>query len=548
MIQKTGYGPFQINILKTYDYIIIGSGFGGSVSAMRLAEKGYSVLVIEKGRRFEPGDFPKTNWNLKKYIWLPFIGFFGFQKLDLYKHAFILSGTGVGGGSLVYANTLMIPSSEFFTNPQWNEHGNWENLLNPCYKKAAFMLGRTKFEKINTEDELLKEVAREMGKVESFDNVHVGIYFNDDKTEKDPYFNGQGPLRKPCTNCAGCMVGCREDAKNSLDKNYLWFAQKYGARIISENTVWKIGYRDGVYTIYTHETGGFIRKKKKIYRSKGIVVSGGVLGTMKLLLNQKYIHKTLPLLSDRLGECVRTNSETLCTATFANRKMNNTIAISSIFHPDKNTSIEVVKYPNGSNVMRNLLTMATDRKGSHQLRIFHFFTKLVTRPGLFLRMAFNTKWAENTLIFLVMQTLDNKARIVLKKWPNRKKLTIKNDYKQKVPAYIPVGQEVMNRFSKKVNGHPQNSTMEILMNVPSTAHILGGTPMGKNRETGVIDENFRAFGYPDFYVLDGSVVQGNLGVNPSLTIAALAEFAMEKIPEHPENKVKRIDYEQKPVS
>jgi cholesterol oxidase len=531
---------------EEFDYIVIGSGFGGSVSAMRLAEKGYSVLVIEKGRRYKTTDFPKTNWNLRKYLWMPAIGFLGFQKLDLYRHAFILSGTGVGGGSLVYANTLMIPPSGFFTNPQWKDLGDWENLLKPCYEKAAFMLGRSRFEKLNTEDLLLKEVAIDLGKEESFENVHVGVYFNDEETERDPYFNGCGPARKPCTNCAGCMVGCRENAKNTLDKNYLWFAEKYGANIISETTVHKIEYINGKYLIHTRGTG-LGNGRSKIFMSGGLVVAGGVLGTMKLLLNQKHRYKTLPYLSPKLGECVRTNSETLCTATLADRKLNNTIAISSIFHPDANTSIEVVKYPNRSNVMRNLLTVATDRKGSHGLRLFHFLLNVVSNPMKFLRMTFNSKWAENTVIFLVMQTLDNKARIVLKKWPNRKKLTIKNDYNQKVPAYIPIGQEVMHRFAEKVNGHPQNSTMEILMNVPSTAHILGGSPMGRDAGEGVIDRNFKVFGYPDFYILDGSVIQGNLGVNPSLTITALAEYAMEKIPEHPENKVKRIEYEQKTV-
>lgn len=438
---------------------------------MRLAQKGYSVLTVEKGRHFRTEDFPKTNWNLKKYFWLPQIGFLGFQKLDIYKHAFILSGTGVGGGSLVYANTLMVPPSEFFKNTQWNRYNNWEQELKPFYNEAGRMLGRTKYDKQNTEDKILHEVARDLEKEYSFDNVYVGVYFNDDETPRDPYFNGKGPLRNPCTNCAGCMVGCRENAKNTLDKNYLWFAEKYGAEIISRTRAWKIEYTNGEYLVYTKPTAGIHPKNSRVFKSRGLVVSGGVLGTLKLLLNQKQRYKTLPKISDLLGESVRTNSETLCTATLSNLKLNNSIAISTIFKPDKDTFVEIVKYPNKSNVMRNLLTIATDKKGSNSLRIFHFFGKLLTHPKLFFRMAFNRNWAENTVVFLVMQTLDNKMKFVLKKWPFRKKLTLVNNHHNKVEAFLPVGQDIMRRYAKKANAHPQNSAAEILFNVPSTAHI-----------------------------------------------------------------------------
>ena len=516
---------------KTYDYIVVGSGFGGSVSSMRLAEKGYPVLTIEKGRHFQPEDFPKSNWNIKKYLWLPKLGFLGFQKLNLFKHAFILSGTGVGGGSLVYANTLMFPYDEFFKNKQWAAFNDWKNVLDPFYRKAAFMLGRTKFSKLNTEDKILHEVAKDLGKEESFDNVYVAVYFDEDETPRDPYFGGEGPLRNPCTNCAGCMVGCRENAKNTLDKNYLWFAVKKGVEILSETNVWKIEFENGEYLIHTKKTGGIWPKENLVFKSKGLIISGGVLGTVKLLLNQKYIYKTLPDLSDQLGKMVRTNSETLCTATLSNQKLNNSIAISSIFKPDKNTSIEIVKYPNKSNLMRTLLTIATDKKGSAGLRIFHFAGKIITHPILFFRMLFNSHWSENTIIFLVMQTVDTSMQFVLKKWPFRKRLTLINNSNEKVQAYLPVGQEIMHRYAKKANARPQNSTAEILMNIPSTAHILGGVPMGYSVENGVIDSEFRVFGYPNMFILDGSVVQGNLGVNPSFTITALAEYAMSKIPE-----------------
>ncbi|HSO86577.1 MAG TPA: GMC oxidoreductase [Draconibacterium sp.] len=513
----------------TYDYIVIGSGFGGSVSSLRLAEKGYSVLTIEKGRRFESKDFPKTNWNIKKYLWLPKLGFLGFQKLNLFKHAFILSGTGVGGGSLVYANTLMFPHDEFFKNKQWSEFNDWQTILKPFYEKAALMLGRTKFGKQNTEDKILREVAKDLGKEDSFDNVYVAVYFNVDETPCDPFFGGKGPLRNPCTNCAGCMVGCRENAKNTLDKNYLWFAEKKGVEILSQTNVWKIEFLNGEYLVHTKKTAGILTNKKRVFKAKGLVVSGGVLGTVKLLLNQKYIYKTLPDLSDQLGKLVRTNSETLCTATLSDQKLNNSIAISSIFNPDKNTSIEIVKYPNKSNLMRTLLTIATDKKGSNSLRIFHFLRKVIRHPVLFFSMLFNSHWSENTVIFLVMQTVDTSMQFVLKKWPFRKRLTLKNNLNEKVQAYLPVGQEIMHRYAKKANAQPQNSAAEILMNIPSTAHILGGVPMGLSSETGVVDPHFNVHGYPNMYVLDGSVVQGNLGVNPSFTITALAEYAMSKI-------------------
>ena len=514
---------------KNYDYIVIGSGFGGSVSSLRLAEKGYSVLTIEKGRRFKSEDFPKSNWNLRKYLWMPKLGWLGFQKLNLFKHAFILSGTGVGGGSLVYANTLMIPHDDFFKNKQWSAFNDWKNILAPFYEIAGLMLGRTKFEKQNPEDKILREVARDLGKEDSFDNVFVAVYFNDDQTPRDPYFNGEGPLRNPCTNCAGCMVGCRENAKNTLDKNYLWFAEKKGVEILSETNVWKIEIVNGEYLIHTKRSGRIFTGKSNVYKSKGLIVSGGVLGTLKLLLNQKYVYKTLPDLSDTLGESVRTNSETLCTATLSDRKLNNSIAISSIFKPDDNTSIEIVKYPNKSNMMRMLLTLATDKKGSNMLRLIHFFGKTITHPALFLCMFFNRHWSENTIIFLVMQTVDTKMRFVLRKWPFRKRLTLQNKGNENVQAYIPVGQEIMHRFANKANAKPQNSTIDTSIIVPSTAHILGGVPMGKTIELGVIDHEFKVHGYPNMYILDGSVVQGNLGVNPSFTITAIAEYAMSKI-------------------
>ena len=517
------------------DYIVIGSGFGGSVSAMRLSMKGYSVLVLEKGKRYNSSDFPKTNWNLRKYLWMPRFGLYGFQRLDLFRHAFILSGAGVGGGSLVYANTLMKPPKQFFVNDQWKRFRDWESVLEPFYDEAHRMLGRVKLSKFYVEDETLRDVAKDMGREDSFDHVYVAVYYNEDEKAIDPYFNGEGPLRNPCVECAGCMVGCRENAKNTLDKNYLWFAEKHGAKVLPETQAFKITFENGIYSVYTRRLN---KKGVHVFRSKGLIVAGGVLGTMKLLLHQKHIYKTMTGLSDRLGECLRTNSETLCTASGANVKLNNGLAISSIFKPSDDTWIEIVKYPTGSNVMKGLVTLATGNANPYYLRSLKFMFNILGHPIKFIRMLFNMNWASNTVIFLVMQTADNAMRMTLKKGIFRKRLTLKNDGKAKVNAFIPLGQEVMNRYAKKVNAIPQNSTMELLFNVPSTAHILGGTPMGETISNGVIGSDFQVHGFPGMYIVDGSAIQGNLGVNPSFTITAQAEYAMSLIPGKNQGKVR----------
>ena len=300
--------------------------------------------------------------------------------------------------------------------------------------------------------------------------------------------------------------------------------------ILPETQAWKISWEEGIYTVHTHRLNV---RGEQVFRSRGLIVAGGVMGTMKLLLHQKHIYKTMTGLSDKLGNGLRTNSETLCTASGADVKLNNGLAISSIFKPSDDTWIEIVKYPNGSGVMKGLLTMATGNANPYYLRTLKFLGNILSHPLKFLRMLFNFNWASNTVIFLVMQTADNAMRMTLKKGFFHHRLTIKNDGNKKVNAFIPLGQEVMNRYAEKVNAIPQNSTMEILFNIPSTAHILGGNPMGDNVSEGVIDSNFQVFGYPGMYIIDGSAIQGNLGVNPSFTITAQAEYAMSQIPEKP---------------
>lgn len=516
----------------TYDYIVIGSGFGGSVASLRLAEKGYKVLLLEQGKRFTPGDFPSSNWNLPRYLWLPAFRFFGFQKLSFYTTASIMSGTGVGGGSLVYANTLYTPPDEFFTNTSWKSFGDWKAVLGPFYDRASFMLGRTRYTGLNKEDLVLRDIAEEMNAGSTFETVHVAVNLDhkDSEVESDPYFDGLGPGRKSCTGCAGCMVGCRENAKNTLDRNYLWFAEKLGVTIIPETKAVKIEHRDGVYTVETKKLTSFLKLKRNTYRSKGLVVAGGALGTMDLLLKQKYKYRTLTALSDRLGHELRTNAETLCAVSSAAEKMNNGLAITSVFSPDPLTHVEIVKYPDRSNALKWFFGLAVKGGGSSGSRAWRLIAKSFTHPWQFLRMLFNFNWSGRLIIFLVMQTTDNAMRMVWKNNPFGGRMKIDNHGQKRVPAYIPVGQEVMERYARKVAGIPQNILLEVFFDRPTTAHILGGCPMSADMETGVVDSRLKVHGYPDFYITDGSVIQGNIGVNPSLTITAMAEYCMSGIP------------------
>ena len=368
-----------------YDYIVIGSGFGGSVASLRLVEKGYKVLMVEQGKRFHPGDFPKTNWNLPKYLWIPALRFFGFQKLTFFSTASILSGTGVGGGSLVYANTLYIPPDEFFRNDIWWRFGDWKKILEPFYDKASFMLGRKKYTRLNIEDKVLEEVSKDMNAHSTFDTVHVGVNFDGPEEETDPYFGGLGPLRNKCTECGGCMVGCRQNAKNTLDMNYLWFAEKSGLEIVPETKAEKIIFRDNLYHIETRKITSYFRAQRRTFSAKGIVVAAGALGTMELLLKQKFKYATLPLLSDKLGFNLRTNAETLCAISGAKEKLNNGLAITSVFSPDPNTHVEVVKYPDNSNAMKWFFGLSARGASTSLHRSCNLFVSTVSSSPEFLK-------------------------------------------------------------------------------------------------------------------------------------------------------------------
>jgi len=518
---------------KTYDYIIIGSGFGGSVSALRLAEKGYSVLVIEQGKRFRTEDFPKTNWNLRKFFWAPKLALYGFQAMTLLKDVFIFHGTGVGGGSLVYANNLLTPTDVVFNDPHWGSKG-WKEKLTPYYKLAQKMLGATPSKVITKADKILKECASEIGKEDTFHVNDVGVYFGEENvTVSDPYFDGKGPDRTGCTLCGGCLVGCRHGAKNTLDKNYLYLAEQLGVTIIPETKVVDVTpISNNKYQISTKKVTGLFGKKRVLY-SKGVIFSGGVMGTVKLLHRCKAIG-SLPKISDQLGNVVRTNSETL-VGVKANdgEDYSKGIAITSGVYPDEHTHIETLRYGKGQDAMSGLATILTDGREGLPRQLSFLFT-ILKHPIQFIKSLWPFRWAEKTTILLVMQTISNYMRFEYKRrWWRFGKKSINSNWQtdEKVPSYIPIANDIARRFAKRVNGAAFSVLPEVLFDTSSTAHILGGCIMSDSPDNGVIDFNGKIHGYNNLYVVDGSIVPANLGVNPSLTITALAEYIMEQVPQ-----------------
>ncbi len=514
-----------------YDYIVIGSGFGGSVAAMRLSEKGYKVLVIEKGKRWTSRDFPNSNWNVKKSLWVPWLCWFGILQLKFFKKVFVLSGIGLGGGSLVYANVHMTPEEDFFTDPSWARFGHWKDTLKPFYDRARFMLGSTLYEKEYVEDLAFKEVADEMGVGSSYRPVDaVGVYFGTSHEERDPYFNGLGPNRSPCKECAGCMVGCKHNAKNTLDKNYLWFAENlFGTKIQTEELVYRIEpVISGGYQLTTHSSTSWI-KTKKHYTAKGIICSAGVLGTMQLLFDQKLKFGTMPGISDQLGSGILTNCEMISGVTASPHRLNHGLAISRIMKPDTNTFVELCKYPDHSGAMFKLAVMAAG-EGSILMRIFKMFYAAITHPLDWIRSMLQWNVARHSIIFLVMQRLPGSLKMNAQMAWGRVRLSLGSTTGSQIPVFIKQGQEALLRYAKKVKGVPQNAATEVLFGMSTTAHLMGGCPMGKEVSEGVIGVNGQLLGYPDFYVLDASVIQANLGVNPSLTIVAWSEYVMDLIP------------------
>ncbi len=523
--------------MKTdYDYVVIGSGFGGSVAALRLAEKGYSVCVIEKGRRFTDAELPKSNWDLRNWFWMPKFYFSGIQQLTLLHNVFILSGTGVGGGSLVYCAVLFEPPDSFYQDPQWADlQPSWKQTLAPFYAEAKKMLGVTENPKLWRSDELLLDYAKEIGREKFFRPTQVGIFFGKPGvTVPDPYFDGKGPERTGCQHRGACMLGCQNGGKNTLARNYLYLAEKLGVIIKPETLVVSVekAADDDGYVVKMKNSIGIFTNKKKVIKANGVIFAAGALGTNKLLLQLKRNGK-LPKISAQVGHVVRTNSEVLVGARGKSPqdKFCEGIAITSSLFVDDETHVEPVRYPEGSDAMFWLSTLMTDG-GTRITRPLKHIINCVTHPVNFVRSRFPFGWAKKAIILLIMQTKDNKIRFRLKRrwwFPFVKSLSSTGTEKS-TPNYIPAANQTARAIAKRIHGIPQSAVTEVLFNIPLSAHILGGCVIGKDKNCGVVDKFGRVFGYDNMFITDGSIVPANLGVNPSLTITALAEYVMSHIP------------------
>jgi len=521
-----------------YDYIVIGSGFGGSVSALRLSEKGYRVLVLEKGMRLGAADFPKTNWDVRRWLWLPSMRCFGLFKLTFFRHVGVLSGVGVGGGSLVYANTLPIPTKRFFSAPSWAHLADWETELKPFYQTALTMLGADTNPRLESGDIALRQLGREIGMEQHFEATKVSVFFGKaGETVPDPFFGGKGPERAGCIFCGGCMTGCCHNAKNSLDKNYLYLAEQLGAKIQAESLVTDVRplkANDRASDSAADGADGYaVRWQPSATRKgaggtltcRGAVFSGGVLGTIELLLELK--EKSLPRLSERLGYGVRTNSEALIPVTVADGKsvFSDGVAIGSILHTDEHSHLEPVRYAAGSGFWR----LGMGPKVYHSIgivRLLKLIGDWLLHPWMNLKVLCVDDWAKRTQVLLFMQTIDSTLRLVR----GRFRMATRLDSGPAPTAFIPEAKDLSERYAAIVGGKPVALVSETLLGIPSTAHILGGACMGRDAAEGVIDCDNRVFGYRNLYVCDGSMISANPGVNPSLTITALSERAMSLVP------------------
>ncbi len=531
-----------------FDVLIIGSGFGGSVSALRLTEKGYKVGVLEAGRRFADHEFAKTSWRLREFLWAPRLGCYGIQRIHLLRNVMILAGAGVGGGSLNYANTLYVPPDPFFNDPQWKNITDWRAELMPHYDQAQRMLGVVKNPTFTDADRIMKEVADEMGVGDTFTPTPVGVFFGPDgektpgKTVPDPYFGGVGPARTGCIECGECMTGCRHGAKNTLVKNYLGLAERAGAKVFPMTTVTGFEQRpDGLWEIHTVRTGRWARKNTRTFTARQLILAAGTWGTQKLLFKMRDTGK-LPKLSDKLGVLTRTNSESIVGAGRLEARpdldLTHGVAITSSIHPTPDTHVEPCRYGKGSNAMGLLQTLMTDGPGPEGSDVPRWRQLLINAEGDprgMLRMLSPRRWSERTMISLVMQHLDNSITTYTKKTAlGVRRMTSKQGHGEPNPTWIPVGNEVTRRIAEKIDG-VAGGTWGELFNIPLTAHFLGGAAIGDSPEHGVIDPYQRVYGYPTLHVMDGAAISANLGVNPSLSITAQAERATSLWPNRGED-------------
>ncbi|MER5539583.1 GMC family oxidoreductase [Streptomyces mirabilis] len=535
-----------------YDVVVVGSGFGGSVTALRLTEKGYRVGVLEAGRRFTPDSLPKNSWDVKSYLWAPRLGLYGIQRIHPLGNVMVMAGAGVGGGSLNYANTLYEPPKPFFDDPQWKHITDWEAELKPYYDQARRMLGVRLNPTMTPADVHLKATAQRMGAGDTFHMAPVGVFFGDgqdaDGTQKarpgekvsDPYFGGAGPARKACTECGECMTGCRHGAKNTLNENYLYLAEKAGAIVHPMTTVVSItDDPQGGYTVRTLPTDRRRKSEGRTFKTRQVVIAAGTYGTQSLLHRMK-TGGQLPFVSEKLGELTRTNSESLVSVHADNRRYRKAtggrsidftrgVAITSSIHPDENTHIEPVRYGKGSNAigMADILQVPYAEGSS---MVLGWLVNAAKHPVLMARSISNRHWSERTVLGLVMQSLDNSLTTYLK--PNglgKGLLMARQGHGSPNPKQIKVASEAASVMAAEVNGYAGSNVGE-LMGMPLTAHFLGGCPIGDTPETGVIDPYHRLYGHPGISVVDGSTISANLGVNPSLTITAQAERAMSYWP------------------
>ena len=528
-----------------FDFIVIGSGFGGSVSALRLVEKGYRVAVMEMGRRWTPDNLPHSSWSIHRWLWRPSLGLRGFFNMQFFKHATIFHGCAVGGGSITYASTLLSPPDKVWEAGSWSGVADWKAEMPRHYETASRMLGVTENRILGPADYLLKKAAEAEGSGHTFYCTKVGIFEPEEgepgnQTFPDPFFGGEGPARTTCIGCGGCMMGCRYGAKNTLDLTYLYLAEKRGARLFPETRVVNVqplsGASDGSagYEVSTINSTRWIHRQPCRFTCRGVVFSASSLGTMELLFQLKE-RGSLPAISGQLGQHVRTNSESLIGARTPGyfEDVSQGIAIGSGVYIDEHTHIEAVRYPKGSDTMGFLTTILTDgRPGPQRIALWlkNVLASLLRHPFKTVRVLQPLGWAREFVILLCMQALDGEIEMRWQRpwfWPFRKFLVSRGE---KVPTYIPKANDFAKTLAQLTGGFPMSMLPEILFNVPGTAHCIGGCVIADSPNHGVVDSHHRVFNYKNMYICDGSVVAANLGVNPSLTITALAERAMSFIP------------------